>query len=150
MDLVKKFVLNTGDFQIYFDNDKKTYVALNMETGEKTNVGVLGTFLQMGILKPLEEIEKKDVILQKLHELEEEINKLREAVDNLNHVDVKKEPEKPVETSEELQVKEEVTNEEPKSEIVEQIMEKTLEKLSKEREESQEETDEELKNWLEI
>ena len=31
MNIVRKFQVNTEDFKIYFDNDKKTHVAENIE-----------------------------------------------------------------------------------------------------------------------
>ncbi len=142
MDIVKKYLLNTHDFQIYFDNEKKTHVALNLETGEKTNIGVLGIFLQMGILKELEEVDKKDVMLQRLDTLEEKVNRLLKVIDNI------KAP-----SSNNMEEYEEATNEiveekKPRSEVAEKIMEKTLKKMSKE--EVKKESGDELKNWLDV
>ena len=144
MEIVKKFVLNTQDFQVYFDNDKKTYVAMNLETGEKTNVGVLGTFLQMGILKPFDEVEKKDAVLQRLDVLENKVNKLMQSVDGLNSInsDQLDEPEEEIqESTEERKLK---------SEVAEKIMEKTLKNLSKKEENISDDSDEEMKNWLDV
>lgn len=149
MDLVKKFSLNTKDFQVYFDNDKKTYVALNLETGEKTNVGVLGTFLQMGILKPLEEPERNDQLLERLHNLEGKVSKLVESVNGIN-VSGRKEVEEISREEIEESTEEEQEEQKPKSGVAEEIMEKTLKRMSKSKEKAKEESDEELKNWMEI
>ena len=144
MDLVKKFRLNTIDFQIYFDNDKKTYVALNIETGEKTNVGVLGIFLQMGILKHFEEIEKKDAIIQRLEALESKVTNLMKVINN-SYQSTDEEIENTVEESQE-----EIEEKIPKSEVAQNILEKTLKKISVEKEKPKEESDDEYANWIDI
>ena len=55
MKIPTKFRLDLENYRIYFDNEKKTHVCEDIETGEKTNIGVIGTFLQMGILKAIED-----------------------------------------------------------------------------------------------
>jgi hypothetical protein len=55
MKIPEKFRLNLESYKVYFDNEKKTHVCEDLKTGEKTNIGVIGTFLQMGILKTIED-----------------------------------------------------------------------------------------------
>ena len=157
MKIPEKFRINTKDFKIYFDNDKKTFVSENLDTGEKTNIGVLGILMQMGILKPIEDKTKEEKI-----SLLEKINNLEIKIDSLtNNLDGK--VSKPV-------VKE-IPKEEPKSEINKRIMKKVLERTEEDEEtidneedsiddedtEDEEpledvevESDEEIENWMKI
>jgi hypothetical protein len=161
MEIPKKFEVNTDDFKIYFDNDKKTYVCENLETGEKTNIGVIGIFLQMGIIKPVEEKtdDKIKIITEKLSSLE---MKLDQMTKNVNNASVKPEKEE-TEESEETIEEEEKVQEKPKSEIRDRIMKKVLKQAEEETEEPEEavegepedsdvvsESDEEIENWNEI
>ena len=153
MDIPKKFEVNTDDFKIYFDNTRKTHVCENIETGEKTNIGVLGIFLQMGIIKPIEEKtdDRMKIISEKLSNLEV---KLDEITKNINGIVVKPE--------EESYVKDEGVQEKPKSEIRERIMKKVLKRAEEETEEEPveeeepeesdvvKESEEEIENWNEI
>jgi len=153
MDIPKKFEVNTDDFKIYFDNTRKTHVCENIETGEKTNIGVLGIFLQMGIIKPIEEKtdDRMKIISEKLSNLEV---KLDEITKNINGIVVKPE--------EESYVKDEGVQEKPKSEIRERIMKKVLKQAEEETEEEPveeeepeesdvvKESEEEIENWNEI
>ncbi|MBU5688046.1 MAG: hypothetical protein KQA31_01400, partial [Candidatus Aenigmarchaeota archaeon] len=108
LNIVEKYKLNTEDFKIYFDNTKKTHVAENIETGEKTNIGVLGIFLEMGILRPLDEQDKLVEIKQKISELEKKIEVLIDKVENiqLNQAFGKKDDEPKEEEEETVQEQE--------------------------------------------
>jgi DNA repair exonuclease SbcCD nuclease subunit len=162
MEIPKKFEVNNEDFKIYFDNDKKTHVCENLETGEKTNIGVLGIFLQMGIIKPMEEKtdDKIKIITEKLSSLE---MKLDQMAKNVNNVSVKPEEEPEEAVEEEPVVEEKEVQEKPKSEIRDRIMKKVLKQAEEEAEEPEEaveeepedpavvsESDEEIENWNEI
>jgi uncharacterized phage infection (PIP) family protein YhgE len=159
MEIPKKFEVNNEDFKIYFDNDKKTHVCENLETGEKTNIGVLGIFLQMGIIKPMEEKtdDKIKIITEKLSSLE---MKLDQMTKNVNNVPFKPEEEA---VQEEPFIEEKEVQEKPKSEIRDRIMKKVLKQAEEEAEEPEEavqeepedsdvvsESDEEIENWNEI
>ena len=151
MRMPNKFKLNTEDFKVYFDNNKKTYVAENIETGEKTNIGVLGVLMQMGILKAIDEKEEK-----RIESILERLRKLEEKVDGMT-----KEKE-PTETKEEQKEVKEETEEEKKSEIKERIIDNVLKQAEKESEEEKPkkkkeenepiivESDEEIENWMKI
>jgi len=151
MKIPEKFKINTKDFKIFFDNNKKTYVCESLDTGEKTNIGVLGILMQMGILKPIEDKATEEKILS----LIERINNLESKIDELNkNLDGKvSKPE--VEESPKKEVKEE----KPKSEMNERIMKKVLEQSKEEpveetTEEPEEdveiESNEEIENWMKI
>jgi len=157
MEIPKKFEINTEDFKIYFDNNKKTHVVENLETGEKTNIGVLGILMQMGILKMIEgkTEEKIKTLSEKLDELEGKIENLVRNIDNITTKTGEKE---------EIILEERVEEEKPKSEMNERIMKKVLEKTKDENKESieeevkeelgesdtTEESEEEIDNWMEI
>ena len=157
MKIPEKFKVNTKDFKIYFDNDKKTHVCENLNTGEKTNIGVLGILMQMGILKPIEDktTEEKLLLLSEgISNLEAKIDNLIKNVDGLASKPAVKETPK----------EEEVREEKPKSEMNERIMKKVLEQTKEEKEEPVEkdeaeeespedveiESDEEIDNWMKI
>ena len=151
MKIPNKFKLNTEDFKVYFDNNKKTYVAENIETGEKTNIGVLGVLMQMGILKAIDEKEEKRIesILEKLRKLEEKVDGMTKEKES-------------TETKEEQKEIREETEEEKKSEIKERIIDNVLKQAEKESEEEKPkekkeenepiivESDEEIENWMKI
>jgi chromosome segregation ATPase len=150
MKIPTKFRINTEDFKIYFDNKKKTHVCENVETGEKTNIGVLGILMQMGILKPVEERTEESIksLSERLNELEAKVNDIMKNIDGI--VVKKEEVEERVEKIEEEKTEEKV-EEKPKSEIKERIMKKVLEKAEEEKpEEVIVEDEEELKTWMEI
>jgi len=158
MKVPTKFKVNTEDFKVYFDNKKKTHVCENLDTGEKTNIGVLGIFMQMGILKQIEEDKKTDEritsLSKKIEGLESKIDQL---MNNINSQTIKTEErvELPEETEEVVE-----DAEEPKSEINERIMKKVLKQTEEEVEEEAEdleeakdavvESDEEINNWADI
>ena len=154
MKIPKKFEINTEDFKIYFDNEKKTHVAESLDTGEKTNIGVLGILMQMGILRPVDEKTEESIksLSERLNELETKVNDIMKSIDGIvaREEEAGKRAEK-VEKREETEGKEE---EKPKSEIKERIMKKVLEKAEEEGEEKPEEIvvedEEELKTWMEI
>jgi len=159
MNIPTKFEVNTEDFKIFFDNNKKTHVCENLDTGEQTNIGVLGIFMQMGIIKPVEEgIEQKiKTLSERLNDLETKINDIIKKVDN---VSVKTKEITESEEPEEIEIQEE----EPKSEINKRIMKKVLETTEEpetedesDEEEVEEnnsnvkkESEEEINNWSEI
>ena len=158
MKVPTKFKVNTEDFKVYFDNKKKTHVCENLDTGEKTNIGVLGIFMQMGILKQIEEDKKTDEritsLSKKIEGLESKIDQL---MNNINSQTIKTEErvELPEETEEVVE-----DAEKPKSEINERIMKKVLKQTEEEVEEEAEdleeakdavvESDEEINNWADI
>ena len=139
MKIPTKFKVNTDDFKVYFDNKKKTHICENVETGEKTNIGVLVILMQMGILKPIEENrgmeERIKFLSEKIDSLENKIDEVMRKTDNITIIDrkrgVKEEFEEPVE------------EEEPKSEIKKRIMKKVLEQTEEPSKEEEEEPDEE-------
>lgn len=162
MKIPEKFKVNTKDFKIYFDNEKKTHVCENLDTGEKTNIGVLGILMQMGILKPIEDkaTEEKIVSLsEKISNLEAKINDLIKNVDGMeSKPEVKEIPREEVEEKPE-EIVEETKEEKPKSEINERIMKKVLEQTKEEpveetteepEEDVETESDEEIENWMKI
>jgi hypothetical protein len=169
MKLPTKFRINTDDFKIYFDNSKKTHVCENVETGEKTNIGVLGILMQMGILKPIEENRGMDdrikFLSEKIESLENKINEVMKSIDSVPIKERQKEIEqKTEEPEEEIEEESEEVEEKPKSEIKKRIMKKVLEQ-TEEKEEPEEkvneeveeeesdavvESDEEIDNWMKI
>ncbi|NCN38883.1 MAG: hypothetical protein COY38_04025 [Candidatus Aenigmarchaeota archaeon CG_4_10_14_0_8_um_filter_37_24] len=173
MKIPTKFRLNTEDYEIYFDNDKKTYVCKDLESGEKTNIGVLGTFLQMGILKtsednPVNSDERIAYLMDKVVSLEQKLNKtfpssiespkkpkIKEIPPEL---DFPEEPDLP-EIIDKKAKKEPVLKKHPEkdedSEINQIMMEKILEKTIEENEKKPPknvniESNEEIDNWMEI
>lgn len=167
-NIVTKYKLNTDDFKIFFDNEKKTHIAQNIETGEKTNIGVLGIFLEMGILRSLDEADKLSVLTQRINDIEAKLNKINEVLDKIQlqqAVQLEKTMKTPKTTErfkedseeDELEEAEEEIKEfeeKPKFDIKKKIMEKPLKKI-KEREVSEEnkpieESDEEVDAWEEI
>jgi hypothetical protein len=167
MNIPTKFKVNTEDFKIYFDNNKKTHVCENVQTGEKTNIGVLGILMQMGILKPIEEnrgIEERIKFLsEKIDSLENKINEVMKSIGNIPIKERGKGIEEDLEEPEDVEEepKKEV-EEKPKSEIKKRIMKKVLEQTEKKEEpekteeEPEEEndavveSDEEIENWMKI
>jgi len=162
MKIPTKFEVNTEDFKVAFDNQKKTHICENLDTGEKTNIGVLGILMQMGIIKPIDGAveEKIKTLSERLNELETKINDI---IKKINSVSTETE-----EAPEEVEVEEEVK---PKSEMNERIMKKVLETTKrKPRSEPEDELDEdeveieeieaksdvaaeseeEIKNWMDI
>jgi hypothetical protein len=167
MKIPTKFEVNTEDFKIYFDNNKKTHICESLDTGEQTNVGVLGILMQMGIIKPVEVgIEEKiKTLSERLKDLETKINDIIRKVDNAS-VKPKEEKvmeikeEKESEEPEEIETSEEPEEEdEPKSEINKRIMRKVLQNREEDDEEVEieednpnvkKESDEEINNWTDI
>ncbi len=125
MKIPTKFEVNTEDFKIQFDNEKKTHVCESLDTGEKTNIGVLGILMQMGILKPVEEgvEEKIKTLSERLNDLETKINDI---IKKVNSVSTESEEKQEI-IEEEVPEKTEVEEVKPKSEINERIMKKVLE-----------------------
>jgi len=156
LNIVEKYKLNTEDFKIYFDNNKKTHVAENIETGEKTNIGVLGIFLEMGILRPLDEQDKLAELNQKITELEKKIDALMEKVENiqLNQAFSKdaesKQDYEEEDSEEEEEIEENEKNERPKFDIREKIIEKSLKKMQKYDENVVKDSEDEEQVWEEI
>jgi len=161
MKIPTRFEVNTEDFKISFDNKNKTYVCESLDTGEKTNIGVLGILMQMGIVKPVEEgvEEKIKTLSERLNELETKINEIIKKVDSASGskgIVIERETK---------EIEEDV---EPKSEINKRIMKKVL--RTAEKPETEEEPDEdeieieeieaksnikreskeEIDNWLDI
>lgn len=163
MRIPEKFKINTKDFKIYFDNNKKTHVCENLTTGEKTNIGVLGILMQMGILKSIEDkaTEEKIVSLsEKISNLEAKINDVLKNVGSVSEPEVEETPkEEEVEEERPEEIVEEPKEEKPKSEMNERIMKKVLEQSKEEPvEETEEEpaedveveSDEEIENWMKV
>ena len=146
-NIVTKFRLNTDDFKVFFDNEKKTHVAENLETGEKTNIGVLGIFLQMGILQPEEEAEKYSLV-QRLGFLEDTVNSLAKEINQLRLEPTKqmKEDEEVKEESEEKSIKKKKL----KFDVKEKIMERALEGMNDKENNVEEESEHEIENWGDI
>jgi hypothetical protein len=162
MKIPIKFKINTDDFKVFFDNNKKTHVCENVETGEQTNIGVLGILMQMGILKPIEENrgmeERIKFLSEKIDSLENKIDEIMRKTDNIPIIDRKREVKEEFE--------EPVEEEEPKSDINKRIMRKVLEQTEKKEEPIKEEeeevdeeeedsdaaveSDEEIDNWMKI
>ncbi|MCX8179401.1 MAG: hypothetical protein N3E38_01525 [Candidatus Aenigmarchaeota archaeon] len=145
LNIVQKYKLNTEDFKIYFDNNKKTHVAENIETGEKTNIGVLGIFLEMGILRPLDEEDKLIKLERKMAELEKKLEMLIDKVENIQ-MNFAFSEKKSVETEEKNVEK---VKEKPKFDIREKIIEKSLSKIKYD-ENVIKDSDDEEKVWEEI
>lgn len=119
MEIPKKFEINTEDFKIYFDNNKKTHVCENLGTGEKTNIGFFGILLQMGIIRAID--ERTDNLMKdisaKLESLESKIENLTRRIDEISV--------EPGRSQEPENIQEEV-EETPKSDIKERIMKNVL------------------------
>ncbi|MEM5777193.1 MAG: hypothetical protein QXJ06_01985 [Candidatus Aenigmatarchaeota archaeon] len=152
LNIVEKYKLNTEDFKIYFDNNKKTHVAENIETGEKTNIGVLGIFLEMGILRPLDEQDKLVEIKQKISDLEKKIEVLIDKVENiqLNQAFGKKDDEIEEKEQEEIIQEHEEKKEKPRFDIREKIIEKSLKKIQKYDEDVIKDSEDQEEVWEEI
>lgn len=179
MKIPTKFQLNLEDYKVYFDNDKKTYVCEDIETGEKTNVGVIGTFLQMGIIKTIEDNstnpdERVAYLMDKVVSLERKLGGIVEESEVVE-VKVEEKKSKKSENPKEAEVKgiEEEEPEKPerkpilkkhkpkkqeeednsiKERVMEKIIEKTMEEESEQKppEDVKVESDEEIDNWMEI
>ena len=167
MNIPTKFKVNTEDFKIYFDNNKKTHVCENVQTGEKTNIGFIGILMQMGILKSIEENRGMDdrikFLSEKIESLENKINEVMKSIDSIPIKERREEVEEHLEEPEEEAEEEpEKVEEKPKSEIKKRIMKKVLEQTEKKEEpekteeEPEEESDavvesdEEIDNWMRI
>ncbi|MBD3155435.1 MAG: hypothetical protein GF368_02150 [Candidatus Aenigmarchaeota archaeon] len=172
MKIPTKFYLNLEDYKIYFDNKKKTYVCEDLETGEKTNIGVIGTFLQMGIIKAIEDNpgnpdERVAYLMDKVVSLEKRLGHVVQESKTLKIEDREEEIKKPKEEPlskkepEELEKKERepILKKHPKKpekgesikeRVMEKIIEKTVEEESEIPEDVEIESDEEIDNWMEI
>ena len=155
MEIPTRFKINTKDFKIYFDNKEKKHVCENVATGEKTNLSVIGTLLQMGILEPIKiesGLEEKIAVLnQKIENMETKLDRL------INKINVNEKMK---------DIEEKIVEEKPKSKMNERIMKKVLEKteepekveIEEEKIEVEEEpesdvvkeSDEEIENWNDI
>ena len=159
MKIPTKFYLNTENFKIYFDNEKKTHVCEDLETGEKTNIGVLGTFLQMGILKtsddnPNNPDDRLSYLMDKVVSLEKKLTELSTET-KPKKVDIQE-----IQQGSEQPKREPVLKKHPKSDeeeptinqrIMEKILEKTIEEENKEPpKDVNVESNEEIDNWMEI
>ncbi len=163
MKIPTKFCLNTDDYKIYFDNEKKTYVCEDLETGEKTNIGVLGTFLQMGIIKTIEDKptnpdERVAYLMDKVVSLEQKLGS------TLQSITVEKPRVKGPEIPEEGSKKQPILKKHPKTEeeeepsinqrVMEKILEKTIEEENEENPPKEKnvnvESNEEIDNWMDI
>lgn len=154
LNIVTKYRLNTDDFKIYFDNSKKTHIAENMETGEKTNIGVLGIFLEMGILKPLNEESRLEKLESTVKNLTSEIQNLSSKIETLQFnvaSSVKDEKQEDYNEVEE-EVEQEHVEEEKKQrfDIREKIMEKSIKKMRKYDEDVIKDNEEQEDVWEEI
>ncbi|MCX8178626.1 MAG: hypothetical protein N3D75_02225 [Candidatus Aenigmarchaeota archaeon] len=155
LNIVTKYRLNTDDFKIYFDNSKKTHIAENMETGEKTNIGVLGIFLEMGILKPLNEETRLEKLESAVKNLSNEIQNLSSKIETLQFnvaSNVKEEKQEDYNEVEEEEVEPEQVEEEKKQrfDIREKIMEKSIKKMRKYDENVIKDNEEQEDVWEEI
>lgn len=172
MKIPTQFRLNTDDYKIYFDNEKKTYVCEDIESGEKTNVGVIGTFLQMGILEPITEKninpdERLAYLMDKVVSLEQKLGKASISEPKIEHpkqVEYSEEEEKrprrePV-LKKQPKTEEKTFEAKPKEEpsinqrVMEKILEKTIEEGNEEKSPKEKninvESDEEVDNWMDI
>ncbi|MBU5689601.1 MAG: hypothetical protein QXM68_01255 [Candidatus Aenigmatarchaeota archaeon] len=154
LNIVTKYKLNTDDFKVYFDNNKKTHIAENIETGEKTNIGVLGIFLEMGILKPLNEESRLEKLETAVKNLSEQIQSLSSKIETLqfnlaSSVKHDEEEEEEEQIEEEPEVEEE-TEKKPKFDIKEKIIEKSIKKMTKYDQDVIKDSDEEEDVWEEI
>jgi len=59
--MITKFEVDTENFEVYFDNDKKIHVCKDKMTGEETSLKSIGILMQMGVLKPLNEKTPSDL-----------------------------------------------------------------------------------------
>lgn len=150
MKMPTKFELNTENYKIYFNNEKKTHVCKSIETGEETNIGVLGILMQMGILKPVEDedknIQKLMVLSRRVDELENKLNNMYKASESAAEQIASGDVSRFEEQLEELK-----KPRKSRSEIKKRIMEKVLESTEEEKaSDVSEESREELENWMEI
>jgi len=158
MEMPKQFKINNKDFKIYFDNKEKKHVCENLDTGEKTNISVIGTLLQMGILEPVK-IESDTG--EKLVTIEHKIQNLDLKIDRLmNRINVNEK----MKDIEEKIMEEPETKEKPRSKLNEEITKKMIEKSQEtdeveipeeeieieEESNAVEESDEEIENWKDI
>ena len=171
MKIPTKFSLNTDNFKVYFDNEKKTHVCEDLETGEKTNIGVLGTFLQMGILKTIDDNtsnpdDRLSYLMDKVVSLEKKLDKL--SIEPIlkkpkisGEVNLKKaEIHEIQEEGLDLPKREPILKKYSKSDeeeptinqrIIKKILEKTTEEENKEPpKDVNVESTEEIDNWMEI
>ncbi|MEM5792954.1 MAG: hypothetical protein QXY45_01155 [Candidatus Aenigmatarchaeota archaeon] len=158
MKIPTKFRLNLEDYKIYFDNNKKTYICEDIETGEKTNIGVIGTFLQMGILKTIEDgngtpDERISYLMDKVLSLEQRLSKLLEAKtqeikpERKELFKIEEEEIPKIKKREPILKKVQKKDEDFDAELMEEILEKTIEDKPKN---IKMETEEEIENWMEI
>lgn len=169
MKIPTKFSLNTVDYKIYFDNEKKTYVCEDPETGEKTNIGVLGTFLQMGILKPLNDsFNETD---QRIAYLMDKVVSLEERLSRISKFSPENSTEHPISQKKDFVIDDQMEEDDERmqrkpllkkhskpsisesSNMNQKIMEKILEKTIEEEKPPKNvkvETNEEIENWMEI
>ena len=161
MKIPTKFCLNLEDYKIYFDNDKKTYICEDLETGEKTNIGVIGTFLQMGIIKTVEDNpvnpdERVAYLMDKVVSLEQRLGKTLQGISvEKPKVEVQEINEKEIPRRKPILRKHPKTKEEEpviNQRIMEKILEKTLEEENKEKppEDVTAESEKEIDNWMDI
>ncbi len=170
MKIPTKFYLNTENFKIYFDNEKKTHVCEDLESGEKTNIGVLGTFLQMGILKIIDDNstnpdDRLSYLMDKVVSLEQKLTessiepipkklKIKEETKS-KKVDIQEIQQGSEQLKREPVLKKHPKSDEEESTINQRIMEKIIEKtIEEENKESPKdvnvESDKEIDNWMEI
>ncbi len=162
MEVPKKFELNLDDYKVYFDNNKKTHVCENKQTGEKTNIGFFGILLQMGIIKTIDgsKDDMMKTILDRLGSLESKLEDLTNRIDGVSSV-----PEENV--SEETEnIPEEIEQQTPniQDRIIKNVLEKSDEREQVEEIETQNEppqpkepesdvvveSNEEIDNWSAI
>jgi len=155
MKIPTKFYLNNKNFKIYFDNEKKTHVCEDIESGEKTNIGVLGTFLQMGILKTIDDNttnadDRLSYLMDKVVSLEQKLGELSiETIPKKVEIqEIHQESEKP---KREPVLKKYPKTDEEEPTINQRIIEKTTEEEKKEHpKDVNVESNEEIDNWMEI
>ena len=153
LNIVTRYKLNTDDFKIYFDNSKKTHIAENVETGEKTNIGVLGIFLEMGVLKPLNEDDKLEILEKSIKQMSDEIKNLSSKIETIQFniaSNFKNEEKEEVEQEIEPEIDEDTNEEKPKFDIREKIIEKSIKKMRKHDENVIKDSDEQEDVWEEI
>ncbi len=149
LNIVEKYKLNTDDFKVYFDNNKKTHVAENKETGEKTNIGVLGIFLEMGILKPLNEEDKLVELNKRINDLEKKIDMLTDKIENIQMNQAFSKSSFEGKSGENIE-DEKTDDEKPKFDIREKIIEKSIKKIRKYDEDVIKDTEDQEEVWEEI
>lgn len=145
--MITKFEVDTENFEVYFDNDKKIHVCKDKMTGEETSLKSIGILMQMGVLKPLNEktpsdLNKKLVGLSgRLDSLE---GKISDVLGNLGASSKPIKSEKP-KTKAKKEEKEEKSNN--RRNIVEKILQQTIEEADSD---VVEENEEEKDVWSEI